>query len=91
MNIIPSWNEHDFYILLLTVEELYGDERGEKPEFEFWEPEPPLLRSEIERAVRRMKRRKAEGSDGIVVMIEAAGEFATVKIAELADKIYKTG
>ena len=38
-----------------------------------------------------MKWRTAEGSDGVVVeMVEAAGEFAIVKITELANKIYLT-
>ena len=39
-----------------------------------------------------MKWRKAEGSDGVVVeMVEAAGEFGTEKITELANRIYSTG
>ena len=36
--------------------------------------------------MRGMKWRKAEGSDGVVVeMVEAAGNFAIDKIAELAN------
>ena len=51
-----------------------------------------IIRSEVELAVRRMKWRKAEGSDGVVVeMVEALGDFAITKINELANKIYSTG
>ena len=49
----------------------------------------PIFRWEVEKAVRGMKWRKAEGSDGVVVeMVEIAGEFAIEKIAELANQIY---
>ena len=64
----------------------------EKPEFNGCEPGPPILRNEIEKAVRGMKRRKAEGSDGIVIeMVEAGGDFTIRKITELANKIYEQG
>ena len=45
-------------------------------EFNGCELGPPILRNEIEKAVRGMKWRKAEGSDGFVVeMVEAGGDF----------------
>ena len=44
------------------------------------------MRCEEEKAVRGMKWRKAEGSDGVVVeMVEAAGDFAIEKLADLAN------
>ena len=56
------------------------------------EPGPPILKEEVEKAVKSMKWRKAEGSDGIVVeMVEAAGEFGLGKITELANLIYSSG
>ena len=53
-------------------------------EFDGCEPGPPILRNEIEKAVRGMKWRKAEGSDGIVVeMVETGGDFTIRKITGL--------
>ena len=73
------------------VGELYGDARGERPELGEIEQGPPILSCEVKKSVRGMKWRKAEGSDGVVVeMVEAAGDFVTEKIAELASQIYDT-
>ena len=73
------------------MEELYNDERGDKPNYEVVKPGPPILKEEVEKTVNSMKRRKTMGSDGIVVgMVEAAGEFGIMKITELANKIYCT-
>ena len=53
---------------------------------------PSILWSEMEEALRKMKWKKAEGSDGIVVeMVEAAVDIAITKIVDLANKIYETG
>ena len=83
-DVLKRWEEY--------VDELYGDTRGERPEFGEIEPGPSIMRCEVEKAVRRMKWRKAEGSDGVVVeMVEAAGDFAIEKITELANIIYDTG
>ena len=50
------------------------------------------MKREVEKALGRMKWRKAEGSNGVVVeMVEAAGEYAIEKITELANKVYRTG
>ena len=82
--VLERWREY--------VQELYSDQRGEKPEFDVIEPGPPILKVEVEKAVRSMKWRKAEGSDGVVVeMVEAAGDFAISKITNLANTIYSTG
>ena len=51
-----------------------------------------ILRSKVELAVKKMRWRKVEGSDGVVVeMVEAAGEFTMAKIVELSNKFYRTG
>ena len=74
------------------VEELYRDQRGDVPQFEGIEPGLPILKEEVEKAVKSMKWRKAEGSDGVVVeMVEASGEFGLRKITELANLIYSSG
>ena len=54
--MLKRWEEY--------VGELYGDARGERPELGKIEQGPPILRCEVEKAVRRMKWRKAEGSGG---------------------------
>ena len=71
---------------------MYGDTRGERPYLGEVTPGPYVLKREVEKALGRMKWRKAEGSDGVVVeMVEAAGEFAIEKSTELANKVYRTG
>ena len=51
--VLKRWEEY--------VDDLYGDTRGERPEFGEIEPGPSILRCEKEKAVRGMKWRKAEG------------------------------
>ena len=72
--------------------ELYDDIRGERPYYEEVTPGHYILRRGAGKTVERMKWRKAEWSDGVVVeMVEAAREFAIDKITELANKLYCTG
>ena len=67
------------------VEEPYNDEGGDKPNYEVVEPGPPILKEEVEKAVKSMERGKVVGSDGIVMeMVEAACEFGIMKITKLA-------
>ena len=82
--VLKRWQEY--------VGELYSDDdRGDRV-IENVEVGSDILRSEVELAVKKMRWRKAEGSDGVVVeMVEAAGEFAIGRIVELANKIYRTG
>ena len=52
---------------------------------------PLILPSEVERALRQMKRSKAPGEDQIVVeMIRAGGEIALRKIHELFNAVLRT-
>ena len=82
--VLNRWQEY--------VGELYSDNSRGNKEIENTKNGPDILRSEVEHALRKMKWRKAEGSDGIVVeMVEAAGEFALTKIVEMANQIYRTG
>ena len=51
-----------------------------------------ILRSQVELAVIRMKRREAKENEGVVVeMVEALGDIVIAKITELANRIYSTG
>ena len=52
----------------------------------------PIFRNEVELAGKKIKWRKSEGSDGIVVeIIEAVGEFAIDKLTDKANILYSTG
>ena len=83
-DVLNRWKQY--------VGDLYRDGDREMLELEECEAGPAILKSEIAEAVRQMKWRKAEGSDGIVVeMIEAAGDIAIDKVLALANRIYRTG
>ena len=74
------------------VEELFDDERGERPVMEGELGGPEILVDEVRQALKEMKREKAEGSDGVVSeMLEAAGDFGIGKLTRLANRIYDTG
>ena len=63
------------------VGDLCRDSNRRIMEVEKSEEGPGILRTEVEEAVRHMKWRKSEGSDGIMVeMVEAAGNIAKTKI-----------
>ena len=46
-------------------EDLYCDEEGKGIEQEYWEQEPPPLRSDVARAIRQTASRKATGPDEV--------------------------
>jgi len=55
-------------------EDLYDDEEGNGTEQEYWEKEPPPLRSEaIPRAIRQTASRKATGPDDVPAELFNAG------------------
>jgi hypothetical protein len=73
------------------VGELFQDNRGTKPEPQNNEG-PPILRSEVERAIKTTGKGKAAGPDGITVeMIEALEEFGIDKLTDLFNDIYFSG
>lgn len=56
------------------------------------ELEPTILRSEMENAFKRIKSRKAAGTDGIVAeMLKAAGELAITILHQICKGIWQTG
>ena len=83
--ILIGWEQ---YIL-----ELFG--HGSCDERLRWDADisgPPILRSEIEIAVKRIKSGKAAGKNGAVVeMIEAVGQFTTEKITCNVNRTYDEG
>ena len=83
-DVLRRWKEY--------VSDLYHDDERTNVELGDVDSGPPIMRSEVEFAVKKMKWRKTEGSDGVVVeMVEALGEFAIDKVTDMANKIYDTG
>ena len=83
--ILNRWEEY--------ISELYDDEeRGVKIEIRKNMDGPPILRSEVEHAINRMKRGKATGADQIAIeMIIALKEFGVEKLTDFANKVYDAG
>ena len=78
------WNEY--------VRELFRDQRPETLNLLTNDEGPTILKSEIECAMRSMKKGKAVGEDGIALeMILALGEFGVIELTKLFNKIYASG
>jgi len=54
-------------------EDVYCDAEGKRIEQEYWEQEPPPLRSEVARAIRQTASRKATGPDEVLAELFKAG------------------
>ena len=53
---------------------------------------PDILEDVVQKALKEMKRDKAERSDGVAAeMLEAAGEFGIRRVTKLANRIHDTG
>jgi len=64
-------------------EDLYHDEEGNGTEQEYWEQEPPPLRSAVVRAIRQTASRKATGPDDVPAeLFKAGGETCTGQNAQ---------
>ena len=83
-DILKRWSEY--------IEELFYDDRGQKPLIRKNIEGPRILKSEVSAAVAHTKRNKAAGPDGIVVeMIEALEDFGINKLTEIINEIYDSG
>ena len=73
-------------------EDLYCDEEGKGIEREYWEKEPPPLRSEVARAIRQTASRKATGPDEVPAELFKAGrETVLDRMHRICVAIWKTG
>ena len=71
--------------------ELFADVRPDKPEPPNLDG-PPILRAEVEQAIKNAKSGKAAGSDEITAeMIKALEDFGSEKLTELFNDIYQSG
>ena len=81
--ILERWKEY--------IGELFDDNRPEMPSMVNSDG-PPILRNEVENALRKMKNGKAAGSDEITAeMLKALGDFGINKLTKLFNDIYDTG
>ena len=73
-------------------EDLYFDEEGKGIEQEYWEQEPPPLRSEVARAIRQTASRKATGPDEVPAeLFNAGGETVLDRMHRICVTIWETG
>ena len=83
-DVLDRWAEY--------IEELFEDERGERPVIKKELDGPPILKEEVEDAIKKMKFGKATGPDNIpievIVTLEDIGVEVTTK---LLNAIYDSG
>ena len=83
-DVLNRWSEY--------IEELFKDNRGERPAIKKNKDGPPILKAEVEAAIRKMKRGKATGPDRIpieiILTLEEMGIGMTTK---LLNAIYDSG
>ena len=71
---------------------MYHDEEGNGTEQEYWEKEPPPLRSEVARAVRQTASRKTTGPDDVPAeLFKAGGETALDRMQRICGATSETG
>jgi len=73
-------------------EDLYCDEEGKRIEQqEYWEKEPPPLRSEVAHGIRQTASRKATGPDEVPAELFNAGETVLDRMYRICVAIWETG
>ena len=74
------------------TEELFHDDRQEKPVIRKNMEGPKIKESEVKEAIRKTKRNKAAGPDEITTeMIVALDDFGIEKMTQVANQIYDSG
>ena len=78
-DVLSRWSEY--------IGELFKDNRGERPAIKKNTDGPPILKAEVEAAIRKMKRGKATGPDGIEIIL-ALEEMGIGMTTKLLNAIY---
>ena len=82
--ILERWAEY--------ISELYHDERGDKSPIMKNFDGPPIVKDEVRKAVKLMKKGKTAGPDKITVeMIESLDEFGIDMLTDFLNAIYDSG
>ena len=80
------------WIILHNVYTLFHDDRGVKPAIPKNMDGPKILRSDIQEALKKMKRHKAARPDEIVTeLITSLEEYGVNKVVDTINEIYDTG
>ena len=83
-DVLNRWSEY--------IGELFKDNRGERPAIKKNTDGPPILKAEVEAAIRKMKRGKATGPDGIPIeIILALEEMGIGMTTKLLNAVYDSG
>ena len=83
-DVLNRWSEY--------IEELFDDEREKLPTINKEIDGPPILKDEVEAAIKRMKSGKATGPDNIPVeIIVALEELGLNMVTNLLNRIYDSG
>ena len=76
----------------MYCEDLYHDEEWKGIEQEYWQQEPPPLRSEVAHAIRQTASRKATGPDEVPAeLFKAGGETVLDRMHRICVVIWETG
>ena len=82
--ILERWTEY--------IGDLFADDRGDKPEIRKSMEGPEIMKEEVRATLRKMKRNKAAGPDGVVIeMILALEDFGIDKLTEILNEVYNSG
>ena len=74
------------------IRELFEDNRKEHDVMKKNSAGPPVMKDEVREAMRKMKKGKANGPDGLSIeLIEALEEYGIEKVTTLLNEIYDTG
>ena len=83
-DVLNKWSEY--------IGGLFKDNRGERPAIKKNTDGPPILKAKVEAAIRKMKRGKATGPDGIPIeIILALEEMGIGMTTKLLNAIYDSG
>ncbi|XP_071943835.1 uncharacterized protein [Antedon mediterranea] len=77
-DILKRWTEY--------IGELFFDVRQAMPSFPDSEEGPKILKAEVRTAIKRLRKNKAAGPDGVVIE-----EYGVEKLTEVINKIYEDG
>ena len=82
--ILERWSEY--------ISELYHDARGDKPPIKKNFDGPPIMKDEVRKAVKSMKKGKAAGPDkSTVEMTESLDDFGIDMLTDFLNAIYDSG
>ncbi len=81
---LQRWTEY--------IGELFTDDRAETLDVNNSGEDPPIMKAEVQAALKKIKKGKAKGDDGIAgEMLEALDEYGVDLLTEIARQVYENG